>query len=370
MYKKIFSLSLVCILLFNVTANQAFAKKKLDYTGKATDTTSDSSYSDYCKEIPKNAFNQSIDVNCAIRAVLPYFIKDEALKEDIAHVGLTGDTYVHLWKYAGLSGLVGVFDDWLKEEHKENVKYQFIGNLSDKIKKNFKEIETTEESAKVINTFLQNNQNYAKILEITSQDIANWIKTAIIERKQLSNDSHFILKGSGTGVTIGAAAGYGISSIFTWKATTAAAAVATKTAAAATGAGAVVAAPVLPFICMGAAIFGAVGFFVGNYYNEKENAKIDKKLKKLLDKEERNTIKLNVCSSALRHIFDFIECKEWVGNDLLVVKLNFDKEDHSAQIEFRNVGVAVPKSVNETGLFENFSNKLSELMTKYNITKI
>ena len=50
-------------------------------------------------------------------------------------------------------------------------------------------------------------------------------------------------------------------------------------------------------------------------------------------------LRAGVYSSALENILDAVNEREWIGNDILVAELNFNKYRKNALVDFRNVGV-------------------------------
>lgn len=365
MNKKLISLVLANIMLIELCGVNVFAEDRgQEFTGKTTKKVA-SSYGKYCEEVPRNAYNMSTEVECAIEEKLPIFKHKDKPLLIIDNVGPTGDINVILCKYSGLYKLLKNFDKWLKEEHTEKTRNQFISSFSDGTKKLFGIKD--EESVNIIANFLKKNNYWTQILEIESDDIRNWIKDAVKFEKEFSKNSNFILKGTGIGVGAGAATGYGIHAALAFSAKTAVAKVAATGAVGSIATGVVL--PILPFLVAGAAVLGAGGYALGCYLNSNEKTEIEKKLAEMRENEEKNSIKLDVYSFALEDILDSILRNEWIGNDLLIGEMDFGKNSHKALTYFSNVGVSDTHQKNITQLFKNFSESLSNLTKKYNITK-
>lgn len=66
--------------------------------------------------------------------------------------------------------------------------------------------------------------------------------------------------------------------------------------------------------------------------------KLEQKALKCLEKIKKNTVKMEVYEDAIEQVFDKIQKNAWVGNDALLVKLNYDPTYYNAFTEFRKEG--------------------------------
>lgn len=127
------------------------------------------------------------------------------------------------------------------------------------------------------------------------------------------------------------------------------------------GAGAVALAPIVAFAALtGAVIVGAGGMYYG--YRSSKERKLNKKALEALKKSAKQKRKWDVYSWALENIFRAINNNEWVDNDLLIAELNYGKDVPYAMTNFINVGLEVPKNVND--IFANLTTTLSNLTEK------
>lgn len=73
-------------------------------------------------------------------------------------------------------------------------------------------------------------------------------------------------------------------------------------------------------------------------YHVPKGEKFDKKALKCLEKIRKNTVKMEVYADAIEQVFGKIQKDAWVGNDALLVKLNYDPTYYNAFTEFRKEG--------------------------------
>ena len=342
MYRKIISLVLSFTILF-IESYPSFAQGvniPNNYVENSDGTSSyeDEEYSDYCENYPKNKFGQTSDVDCAVRIKIKQFRANKEPSTELSQVGPNGETDVYLWKYVGLSQVTKAFNDLLVNSYKDGNKNKFIEDFISHTN-NFFNISSIE-SAAIAKKWVEKSK-YSKIAGFTQKDIENWakdlLKELIINREKVKDNSFkkgFLCGGTGffaTVITLVKIAGAALLG--------------------ATGVG-----------CIVGTLFGLGGYFWGKADVAEEIGKQTREARKQADMYD---LRAGVYYSALEYILDSIKEKEWVGNDLLVAKLNFNKDRRRALVDFRSVGIENIPNWDFEIFFGNLSRKLSELTNKY-----
>lgn len=187
---------------------------------------------------------------------------------------------------------------------------------------------STAKTAEIINKWTEKSK-YSKTFKITEKDVKKWVERTNEKKKKMESNK--------------------------WKSTSF------------WGGGGFLGRTVLAKLS-GAALLGAGGvgivaggiLVVGGYFKSK--AEESEKYIKYLKKAEHEERKLDVYSSAIDEIINLIESNAWAGNNLLIAKLNFNKERFGADTYFANVGLGNPENINI--IFENLTKGLSKLIKK------
>ena len=363
MLKRILSLILSVVLLLQVSSFTTIANKfdddqnveKMDHILKIREE-------DYCSAYPKNICGNTVDVNCARKELYRDILESDVNAENFESLDIENkcEAAIYAWKYSGLTSLAKTFNDWINANNKQENKNYFISEFILNTKKLLNK--TSEDSAEIVKRLLKKSR-YTKNLEITEDDINEWKEKAVGKKETVKNevksesDTGPILTGGAVGSVAGATIGWGIHGYFAAKA---AATLATT-----------IAAPALaPFVAAGGIVAGLTGLYVGNYWGkEKKTAeKLTKIAKKARKKARENEKRLNVYSLAIENIFNSIRRKEYLNNNILETRLDFNKHRPSAFINFINLSMQT-KNGDVSKIFENLSNSLSKLIDKFNLNK-
>lgn len=358
MYKKVISVGMSFLMLFEFSTVNVFAKGgDGDFNSVENRNTEKPKHVDYCKDYPKNKYDKSESVRCAIKSELPGFKADEgSFILSIPQLGKTGEIDVHMWKYNGLAGLASEFEDWIKSADKESIKRQFAANFLEETNKLFN-LNSKEDAAEIINRWVKAS-NYSKpFIDSIRDELTNWAQKCKSYEDTTSGDVDKTLLGGGIGALIGGAGGAGIGGLAGVGAGAAGAGVTAGAGAAVAGAGAIALAPILFCALAGAAVIGGCGAYYG--HSSSKNQKVNQKILKSLKKTEQQKRKWNTYSKALENILLAIDNNEWEGNDLLRAELSYEKALPYARTNFVNEGIGVPKNV--TAIFKNLSASLSNL---------
>ncbi len=342
MYKKFLSLILSFIILLE-GGNLSFAQGvniPNNYVENKDGTSSyeDEEYSNYCENYPKNKFGQTADVDCALKNKIKHFRVDKEPSTEISQIGPLGETDVYLWKYIGLSQLTKTFGDLLVNSYKDGNKNKFVEEFISQTH-DFFNISSVESTA-IANNWVKTSK-YSKAAGLTQEDVEKWakqmLKELITNREKIKDNS--FMKGFFCG-----GAGFFAALIMLIK-------IAGIALFGATGIGAVI-----------GVLSGLGGYFWGKSGVDKE---LEKRTREAREQADMYDLRAGVYSSALDYILDSIKEKEWVGNDLLVAKLNFNKDRRHALVDFRNVKVKNVPNWDFEAFFGNLSQKLSKLINKY-----
>lgn len=298
----------------------------------------DEEYSDYCEKYPKNKFGQTADVDCAVMNKIKQFRVDTQAQTKIKNTGKNGEIDVHFWKYTGLSRLANAFNDLIENSYKNINKNEFIEEFISQTN-DFFNVSSTESMA-MVNDWVKKSK-YSKAAGFTQQDIEKWaqnlLKEIITSREKIKGNSSqkgFFCGGSGFLASVFML--FKLAGMAFWGST---------------GVG-----------CVVGILFGLGGYFWGKSDVDKEIAKRTREAREQADMYD---LRAGIYSSAIEDIFDAISKKEWIGNDLLVAQLDFDKDAPYTAIDFRNVKVKNAPNWNFEKLFEELSRKLSELINEY-----
>lgn len=397
MYKKVISVGMSFLMLFELSTVNVFAKGgDGDFNSVESRNTEKERHNSYCESSPKNECGKPEDVGCVIEDALADFATKIDVTLPLDRLGEKCETDVYLWKYAGLKNLAGNFEDWLKNANKRSIKGQFVANFIQETNKLFN-LNSEVDAVGIVNNWLKKS-NYSKSLYVTKEDLLKWADKTQKYEKDVSADIGETLRDGGIGAAIGGAGGAGIGglggvlagagaaagggtaagigtaavaaeaapllagAVGAGAAGGGAAAGAGVAAGAAAGAGAIALAPLVAFAALtGAVILGVGGAYYG-YHSSKER-KLNKKALEELKKSAKQERKWDVYSRALENIFKAIGNEEWVNNDLLLAKLNYGKDSPYAMTNFINVGAEVPKNVND--IFANLTTTLSNLTKKF-----
>ena len=376
MYKKVISIGISFLMLFEFSTVNTFAKGgDGDCKTVGGRNTEKPKYLDYCEGSPKNKYGNSVDVYCEVENFFPLFKTNEKRSSlSIPQLGKTGEIDVHMWKYNGLAGLANEFEDWMKSTDKASIKRQFTTNFLEETNKLF-DLNSKEEAIEIINRWVKDS-NYSKpFIDSIKDEITDWVKKCKTYEDTISGDVDKTLLGGGIGALIGGAGGAGFGGLAGVGTGAGAAAVAAETVpllagaagggaaagagvgATVAGAGAVALAPILFCALAGAALIGACGAYYGHSFSKKQ--KVNQKILKNLKKTEQQKRKWDIYSRALENILRAINNNEWVDNDLLRAELSYEKALPYARTSFINVGIGTPKNI--TAIFENLSRTLSNL---------
>lgn len=341
MYKKIISLILSFTIL--IESYPSFAQginlpNNYLENDDGTSSYENEEYSDYCKNYPKNKFGQTSDVDCAVMNKIKQFRVSTQPQSKIKNTGRYGEIDVHFWKYIGLSRLAETFNDLLEKSYKNINKNEFIKEFISQTN-DFFNISSIE-SAAVAKKWVEKSK-YSKVAGFTQKDIENWskdlLKEIIINREKVKDNSFmkgFLCGGTGffaTVITLVKIAGAALLG--------------------STGVG-----------CIAGALLGLGGYFWGKADVAEE---IGKQTRKAREQADMYDLRAGVYYLALEYILDAISKKEWIGNDLLVAQLDFDKYEPCAYVDFRNVKIRNTPNWDFEVFFGNLSRTLSELIKKY-----
>ena len=375
MYKKVISIGISFLMLFEFSAFNTFAKGgDGDFKAVGGRNTEKPKYLDYCKGFPKNKYNKSENIRCEIKSEMPSFKADnESFALSIPQLGKTGEIDVHMWKYNGLAGLASEFEDWMKNTDKASIKRQFTTNFLEETNKLF-DLNSKEEAIEIINRWVKDS-NYSKpFIDSIKDEITDWVKKCKTYEDTISGDVDKTLLGGGIGALIGGAGAAGFGGLAGVGTGAGAAAVAAETVpllagaagggaaagagVAVAGTGAIALAPIVAFAALTEAVIaGAGGVYYGYRYSKER--KLNKKALEALKKSAKQKRKWDVYSWALENILRAINNNEWVDNDLLRAEISYEKALPYARTSFINVGIGTPKNI--TAIFENLSRTLSNL---------
>lgn len=119
MCRKLISILMSFLLLFKLDTVNVFAKGDRDFDTVEGRNKENPKYVDYCREVPKNMYDKTEDVDCAVENVFQRFKLDaKKLSLSLTQLGKTGEIDVHMWKYNGLTGLASDFEGWIKNAEK------------------------------------------------------------------------------------------------------------------------------------------------------------------------------------------------------------------------------------------------------------
>ncbi len=383
MYKKIISLGMSFLMLFEICTVNTFAKGgDGDFKSVEDRNTEKERHNFYCESSPKNECGRPEDVECVIEDALADFVTKAKATLPLNGIGEKCETDVYLWKYNGLTGLVSSFEKWLRNAKKRSVKGQFVANFIQETDKLFS-LKSKEDAVEIINRWVKDS-NYSKpFIDSIRDDLKDWVKKCKAYENDVSADVGEMLLGGSIGAAMGgaggagigglggviagagaaagggAAAGIGTAAVAAEAAPLLAGGGAAAGAGVVAGAGAVALVPLVAFAALtGAIIVGAGGVYYG--YRSSKERKLNKKALEALKKSAKQKRKWDVYSWALENIFRAINNNEWVDNDLLLAELNYGKDSPYAMTNFINVGAEVPKNV--TAIFKNLFSELSELI--------
>ena len=361
MLKRILSLILSVVLLLQVSSFTTIANKfdddqnveKMDHILKIRED-------DYCSAYPKNICGNTVDVGCA-RKELYRNILESNINTDIfenVDIGNKCEAAIYAWKYSGLTSLANTFNKWINTNNKDENKHRYFSEFVLNTKKLLNK--TSEDSAEIVKRFLKKSR-YTKELGITENEIDKW-KKEITDRvdiipKKVESDTKSIVTGGTAGLVLGGITGWGIHGYFAAK-------------AAATLATAAAAPALAPFVAAGGVVAGLTGLYVGNYWGkEKKTAqRLAEIAEEELEEAHKNEIHLDVYSYAIENIFNSIQREEYLNNNILEARLDFNKHRPSAFIKFMNLSTQTV-DCNVSKIFENLSNSLSKLIDKFNLNK-
>lgn len=368
MYKKVISVGMSFLMLFEFSTVNVFAKGgDEDFNSAENRNTKNPKYVDYCKDSPVNKYGNPVDVDCAVESSFPKFKTNEKRPSlSLPKLGKTGEIDVHMWKYNGLAGLASEFEDWIKSADKKSIKRQFAANFLEETNKLFN-LNSKEDAAEIINRWAKDSNYSGPFIDSIREEITDWVKKCKTYEEEVPGDLKKAAAGGGIGALIGGAGGAGfggLAGIGAGAAGGGAAAGAGVTAgagAAVAGAGAIALAPILLCALAGAAVIGAGGFAWTYRSSQRQirNEKMNQKARNKLKKAEEQKRKWNIYSRALENILEAINNNEWVNNDLLRAELSYEKDLPYARTNFINVGIGIPKNV--IAIFKNLSTSLSDL---------
>lgn len=375
MFRRVVSLGLAFLMLFEFGTGSVFAKGDGDFNTAKDKDTEEPKYVDYCRGAPKNKFNKTVDVDCAIDSIFPKFKSDKKkMSISLTQLGETGEIDVHMWKYAGLEGLAKKFKEWISGAAVKSIKAELTANFIKETNKLFN-LNSNEDATEIIEKWVKMSNYSAPIVKSVSKDIDE-LKEKMYSYTEFQGDLEKAATGGTFGALLGGVGGAGIGGLVGTGTAAAGGATVAGGAAAAGGAvvvsegivacgtaaiGSVAVAPIIFCALAGAALIGAGGS-IWMYHSSKKQRK-NEKIRQKLKKSAQQRRRFDVYSWALENILELIENDAWVGNDLLRAELNYEKDLPNAATNFINVGIDVPQNV--TVIFERLSKKLYETKEEF-----
>ena len=373
MFKKLLSLTLLLILLFNNNNFEIWALEDDVFSSQGISINANKKFSSYIDEC-KDAANNIPDVDCAIRATILDMKGHRSNQKTVRKIGLNNEYDIHLWAYPSISNFVFSIERLIETASKESV---LKGTLANALNasiidlQNFLTVNSVDESKAALERWLLKSKHFNnETLAFLKNEIINTLKVDNHLRHTEENKGRKAGKDSwGTGgqyaggtvgaLAAGGYAAYGLAAKSTLALTL-------KVAASIGGPaviGAVGGALVIGKVC--SYIGGAVGAVNGRKVAEE---KIAQKAKEYLKTSKEFEIKTDVYADTIEQVFDKITLSEWKNNDILLARLNFDSLYHETYTEFRKEGFYYDKET-IASKFKKVSERLIKLMKDYNIGK-
>ncbi len=356
MLKRFLSLVFAFVLVFNIGFNNltfaddddAFGSQGIPYNGGTK------SHVNQCKD----EFGNITDVDCAVRGKISDMKEFRAESGELKEIGPNKEYDIHLWAYNNIDNFYNDINKFIghsvNELHKNNILASAL-NTSTMGVKNFLNL-SPEEAFESFRKWLKNSkytvdsmEDFDKIFQ-NSYDTYKKDKAEFDKVKKEYQKDYGKKGGIGGGISGGILGGIG--------------GVAVK------GLTLAVAGPTVIGAIACAAICGGIGYWiVGEQKGESVgNEKAAQKAEEHLKDYNRFGIRTDVYANTIEQVFDKVNRSQWVGNDLLLAKLNFDPLYYRADTEFRKEGFPYDEGKVEEN-FKYLKQKLNMLLEKHNIRK-
>lgn len=381
MLKKLLSLVFAFVLVFNIgLTNLTFADDDDTFASQGVYSREQSKrHIDQCKE---DGLGNITDVNCAIKGTILDMQEFGSTYGEEREIGPNKEYDIHLWTYNNIKDFASKMGGFTKTSVKSLLESGTLANAlntSTEGIKNFFNLSSKEQIEEILKRWLIKSkytdkpEDLDQIISNVLRDLTDVNTMRII--KEINGEKIGEQEGAGigkgTGGLGGAYGGYLLGGA-------AAKALAVKLAlvgakmAAATVAGGVAGAAVIGYA--GYHALGYAGRKIGGYLGKKSGQKtaeeeIYQKAQEKTSEYNKFNIRADVYASAMEQVFDDVRNLYWKGNDLLLAKLNFDPFYHNAYTEFRKEGFPCEDEKIVAQKFEKLSEKLTELLKKYNIRK-
>lgn len=355
MLKRLLSLVFAFVFVFNIgftnltfaDDDDAFGSQGIPYSG------GQKSYVDQCKD----EFGNITDVDCAVRGKISDMKEFRASSVELKEIGPNKEYDIHLWTYDHIDNFYNAMAKFMghsvNELHKNNILASVL-NTSTMGLKRFLNL-SYEEASESFRKWLKNSkytvvsmEDFDKIFQ-NSYDTLKKDKAEFAKVKEEYQKDYSKKGGIGGGIgggILGCIGGLAVKGL-------------TLAVAGTTAIGTIA--------C--AAICGGIGHWIGGKEGESVgNEKAAQKAEEHLKDYNRFVIRTDVYANTIEQVFDKINRLQWVGNDLLLAKLNFDPLYHRADTEFRKEGFHYDESKVEEN-FKYLKQKLNTLLKKNNLRK-
>lgn len=382
MLKRLLSLVFTFVLAFNIgLANLTFADDDDAFASQGTPYSGgQKSNVDQCKD----EFGNIPDVDCAVRGKILDMKQWGATNGEKCEIGPNKEYDIHLWTYNNIKDFASKMGDFTKTSVQSLLESGTLANAlntSTEGIKNFFNLSSKEQIEEILKRWIIKSkytdkpEDLDQIISNVLRDLTDVNTMRII--KEIDGKKIGEQKGEGLGQGAGAVGGGSLGAFL--------GGVAAKTLAVKMAAATVAGGPVVALVgggLAGAAALGYVGYHalgyagrkIGGYFGEKSGQKtaeeeIYQKAQEKTSEYNKYNIRADVYASAMDQVFDDVRNLYWKGNDLLLAKLNFDPFYHNAYTEFRKEGFPCENEKIVAQKFEKLSEKLTELLKKYNIRK-
>lgn len=348
MLKKLLNLVFVFVLIFNIgLENLTFADNDDAFDSQGVSSREQAKrHIDQCK---KDGLGNIIDVNCAIKGTILDMQEFGSTYGEEHEIGPNKEYDIHLWTYNNIDNFYNDMACFIKNNiinlHKNNILVEALNTSTMGLKK-FLNL-SPEEASESFKKWIMNSKYIVNAADF-EQIFSNLYKTLEIDNAEFAKvkedyQKDYSKKG-GIGGGIGGGILGGLGGL--------AAKGLTLAVAGTTAIGAIA--------C--AAICGGIGYWVGGHEGESaENERATQKAKKYLEDYNRFSIRTDVYANTIEQVLDKVNRSQWVSNDLLLAKLNFNPLYHRADTEFRKEGFAYDEGKVEEN-FKDLKQKLNELL--------
>lgn len=345
MTKRLLSLVFVFVLVFNIDLasltfaddDDVFGSQGIPYNGGSN------SYVNQCKD----EFGNITDVDCAVKGKILDMKEFKAGSAELKEIGPNKEYDIHLWTYDNIDNFYHDMNAFIGtsiiELHKNNILTGALNQSTTGLKK-FLHL-PSEEACESFKKWIASSK-YITLNSAEFEQIFNGVyQTLNHELGDLKEEyqKDYSKKGGIGGGILGAIGGF-----------------------AAKGLTLCAAGPVVGGAIVCAAILGGIGYWIGG--QKGESVYVEKANKKYLEDYNRFDIRTDVYANTIEQVFDKVSRSQWVGNDLLLAKLNFDSLYHRANTEFRKEDFPYDESKVEEN-FKDLKQKLNALLKKNNRRK-